>query len=311
MTTSSTDSAAVVATGGATTAQDQITLLRGTGDHRARLRRRRGPAVHLRLRGPTSRRGSRSRSGPGWRRTPPRSSCSSACSPPLQAHRAHRVWLDGRRRARRGGRCGRRPVPGARSLLRGATPTPTDPTRDAEVLSGFLLGVDLGRDRHVGAGHPPERRASGPGRRPGTPCTSRWRSRRSSRRRSGCAARSPRGCTARCSRSSSSSTPGWATSSRARRPRLDADDVESLAWVRTELDEAREIDVREMSRLLYPDRLELGLVPALRALLGRIPASIATRLTVSDAVRSLDDPTASAPDGQRAAARRPRGRGGG
>ncbi|WP_421742124.1 sensor histidine kinase [Cellulomonas sp.] len=74
---------------------------------------------------------------------------------------------------------------------------------------------------------------------------------------------------------------------------LDDDDLESLAWVRAELDEAREIDVREMSRLLYPDRLELGLVPALRALLGRIPASIATRLVVSDAVRALDDPSAS------------------
>ncbi|KQY23183.1 histidine kinase [Cellulomonas sp. Root485] len=74
---------------------------------------------------------------------------------------------------------------------------------------------------------------------------------------------------------------------------LDAADVESLAWVRAELDEAREIDVRQMSRLLYPDRLELGLVPALRALLGRLPASIATRLTVSDAVRSIDDPTCS------------------
>ena len=47
-----------------------------------------------------------------------------------------------------------------------------------------------------------------------------------------------------------------------------------------------------MSRLLYPDRLELGLVPALRALLGRIPASIATQLVVSDAVRALDDPAA-------------------
>ena len=64
----------------------------------------------------------------------------------------------------------------------------------------------------------------------------------------------------------------------------------SVEWIRAELDEAREIDVREMSRLLYPDRLELGLVPALRALLGRIPASIATQLVVSDAVRALDDP---------------------
>ena len=63
-----------------------------------------------------------------------------------------------------------------------------------------------------------------------------------------------------------------------------------MEWIRAELDEAREIDVREMSRLLYPDRLELGLVPALRALLGRIPASVATQLVVSDAVRALDDP---------------------
>lgn len=71
---------------------------------------------------------------------------------------------------------------------------------------------------------------------------------------------------------------------------VDADDVEDLTWVRAELDEARVIDVREMSRLLYPDRLELGLVPATRALLGRIPASIATRLIVSPALRALDDP---------------------
>lgn len=72
---------------------------------------------------------------------------------------------------------------------------------------------------------------------------------------------------------------------------MDAQDVATVASVRAELASAREIDVREMSRILYPDRLELGLVPALRALLGRIPASIATRLTVSDAVRSLDDPS--------------------
>jgi signal transduction histidine kinase len=72
----------------------------------------------------------------------------------------------------------------------------------------------------------------------------------------------------------------------------DARDAGDLRWVRAELDEAREIDVREMSRLLYPERLELGLVPAVRALLGRIPASIATRLAVSPALRSLDDPVA-------------------
>jgi signal transduction histidine kinase len=71
---------------------------------------------------------------------------------------------------------------------------------------------------------------------------------------------------------------------------LDDESRSMVEWIRTELDEARETDVREMSRLLYPERLELGLVPALRALLGRIPASIATQLVVSDAVRALDDP---------------------
>lgn len=71
---------------------------------------------------------------------------------------------------------------------------------------------------------------------------------------------------------------------------LDDESRASVEWIRAELDEAREIDVREMSRLLYPERLELGLVPALRALLGRIPASVATQLVVSDAVRKLDDP---------------------
>ncbi|MGY4643818.1 sensor histidine kinase [Cellulomonas sp. URHB0016] len=74
---------------------------------------------------------------------------------------------------------------------------------------------------------------------------------------------------------------------------LDDADRDALEWVRAELDQARQIDVREMSRLLYPDRLELGLVPAVRALLGRLPSSIATRLEVSDAVREVDDPGGS------------------
>lgn len=67
----------------------------------------------------------------------------------------------------------------------------------------------------------------------------------------------------------------------------------ALRWVRDELDHARQIDVRAMSRLLYPDRLELGLVPALRALLGQIPATIATQLVVSPQVRERDDPSSS------------------
>ncbi|MDM7830491.1 sensor histidine kinase [Cellulomonas edaphi] len=75
-------------------------------------------------------------------------------------------------------------------------------------------------------------------------------------------------------------------------PTLSDEDVAALAWVREELEVARDIDVRQMSRLLYPERLELGLVPAVRALLGRLPAAIATRLTASDAVRAIDDPVA-------------------
>ena len=67
--------------------------------------------------------------------------------------------------------------------------------------------------------------------------------------------------------------------------------AEEIALIRAELAESRERDVRQMSRLLYPDRLEMGLVPAVRALLGRLPATIATRLQVGDALRVVDDPS--------------------
>ena len=64
----------------------------------------------------------------------------------------------------------------------------------------------------------------------------------------------------------------------------------AVARVRAELSEAREIDVRHVSRLLYPERLELGLVPAVRSLLARVPVSIATGIRVRAEVRALDDP---------------------
>ncbi|GIG38850.1 sensor histidine kinase [Cellulomonas phragmiteti] len=67
--------------------------------------------------------------------------------------------------------------------------------------------------------------------------------------------------------------------------------AQEIAWARAELAESREQDVRQMSRLLYPDRLEMGLVPAVRALLGRLPATIATRLVVGDDLRAVDDPS--------------------
>ena len=68
------------------------------------------------------------------------------------------------------------------------------------------------------------------------------------------------------------------------------DDVAALEWVQHELDVVRELDVRQMSRLLYPERLELGLVPAVRALVGRLPMTIASKLVVAPQVREVDDP---------------------
>ncbi|WP_019136030.1 sensor histidine kinase [Cellulomonas massiliensis] len=74
------------------------------------------------------------------------------------------------------------------------------------------------------------------------------------------------------------------------RGRLDLKDAADVAFARDEIRQARDVDVRELSRALYPDRLELGLVPAVRSVVGRIPPSVATRLQASDAVRELDDP---------------------
>jgi len=78
-----------------------------------------------------------------------------------------------------------------------------------------------------------------------------------------------------------------------RRETTDAD-VAMLRQAVAEMEVAREGDVREMSRLLYPDAIEIGMVPAVRSLLGRLPTMIGTRLVVSDAVRRLDDPAAPA-----------------
>ncbi|MFI2753159.1 sensor histidine kinase [Cellulomonas sp. P22] len=67
-------------------------------------------------------------------------------------------------------------------------------------------------------------------------------------------------------------------------------DFEALRGIRAQLEEVREGDVRETSRMLYPDGLEVGMVPAMRSLLGRIPAAIGTRLEIAPEVRRLDDP---------------------
>ncbi len=67
-------------------------------------------------------------------------------------------------------------------------------------------------------------------------------------------------------------------------------DAAALDEVCATLDQVREQDVRGMSRLLYPDQLEVGMVPAVRALLRRVPSSVATRLDVAPALREMDDP---------------------
>ncbi len=81
---------------------------------------------------------------------------------------------------------------------------------------------------------------------------------------------------------------------RLRAGAADPADAEVLDEVCTSLDQVREQDVRGMSRLLYPDQLEVGLVPAVRALLRRVPSSVATRLEVDPAVREMDDPVTPA-----------------
>ncbi|SFK17241.1 sensor histidine kinase [Cellulomonas sp. KH9] len=67
--------------------------------------------------------------------------------------------------------------------------------------------------------------------------------------------------------------------------------ADEIGWARAELAESRERDVRRVSRLLYPERLEMGVAPAVRALLSRLPATIATRLDVGAGLREVDDPS--------------------
>ena len=77
---------------------------------------------------------------------------------------------------------------------------------------------------------------------------------------------------------------------RLRAGTADSSDARLLEEVCAGRDEVREQDVRGMSRLLYPDQLEVGLVPAVRALVRRVPSSVATQLDVDPVVRDMDDP---------------------
>lgn len=63
-----------------------------------------------------------------------------------------------------------------------------------------------------------------------------------------------------------------------------------VAKVRDDLDDVRSTDLREMSRLLYPPHLDLGLVPAVRGVVRLVPATTSTKLTVAPEVQALEDP---------------------
>jgi len=207
----------------------------------------------------------------------------------VQAHRAHRWWLKILAVFVAAAAAGI--VRYLAQLVFGVYDEPTASTRDAEVLSGFLLGI-------ISAGIGMWALA--------TRQTARIRTRAATREavHVELAVKALEQEEIRVRRAVAEGLHGTLQSKLilvdarlgevlGHADGMDPADAQSLTWVRAELDEAREIDVRQMSRLLYPDRLELGLVPALRALLGRLPASIATRLSVSDAVRSFDDPTCS------------------
>ena len=165
MTTSPTDSAAVIAVrAGRPAARPDHPAARHR-DRRARLRDRRGAAVDLRVRHVHPRVGAGAVLGAARVERRPRSWSSSGCSPPSQAHRATRVLVDGRVRRR-----GLRPwPPSARfgaQLVFGVHADAADPVRDAELLSGFILATISVGHRHVGDGHPARGPAPHPVRHP-------------------------------------------------------------------------------------------------------------------------------------------------
>ena len=66
------------------------------------------------------------------------------------------------------------------------------------------------------------------------------------------------------------------------------EDLQDLVEIRADLDRILEIDVRTMSQLLYPVGLELGAVAAVRLLMQRLPATIASAMTFDDEVIAIE-----------------------
>ncbi|MDR5701648.1 sensor histidine kinase [Agromyces aerolatus] len=82
---------------------------------------------------------------------------------------------------------------------------------------------------------------------------------------------------------------------------VDASSRERIHAVRGELDELRERELRALSSSLYPEQLDRGLVPALRALMARVPASIGVDVDFADHVDALEDADESLDVGRRLA----------
>lgn len=64
--------------------------------------------------------------------------------------------------------------------------------------------------------------------------------------------------------------------------------VELLRSLRQDIDHIRQHDVREMSQMLYPDGLEVGLPQAIRIMMRRVPSTIAVELSIDHAVTEVD-----------------------
>ncbi|WP_298227763.1 ATP-binding protein [Gryllotalpicola sp.] len=71
----------------------------------------------------------------------------------------------------------------------------------------------------------------------------------------------------------------------------EAEIARDLGWVRDELDRLREQGVRDVSRMLFPVGIDLGLVHAARILIGRIPPSIAVTTQIDESVAVAETAT--------------------
>ncbi|MEX1078162.1 MAG: ATP-binding protein [Homoserinimonas sp.] len=68
------------------------------------------------------------------------------------------------------------------------------------------------------------------------------------------------------------------------------EDLRRLTEIQNKVDEIREYDVREMSQLLYPEGIDLGLTQAVRMMLRRVPSSIRVQTHIDETVSQYDDP---------------------